>query len=632
MHLGWDCLFTLVPLAVCVAAPPTPAEDHAVWKSPTPNHTDFMREAPPTGPWISSQREFRPGARYEPTIWRRGIYESIQVNVDNYGQNIPGDAANEPSLAVDPTDPNKMVFGWRQFASETSGAREAGWAFSQDAGEKWVFGGSLTPGAFGSDPVLRPNADGVFYYLSLGSHDLRFFRSFDGAISWVAPTQVVPFFLDKPWMTVDRTAGVGRGNIYVIGSYSRLIRSVDGGDSFREEGTSGPFTDFKGTLTVGPDGALYAVNINKQVARSDDAQDITVTPSWCAMAPITGTAVAIQDETYGFSDKRMTYPLGAAKTSAATYFTPNPDGLDGQPWIATDHSMGPLHGHVYVLDHAWLPVQGARAAHVWFVRSNDRGWTWSNRIPISPASLWQWQWFGMMDVAPNGRIDALWNDTRNTGVVNLSELHYSFSLDGGENWSPAVAVSPVFDSWVGWPSGNRKLGDYYDLTSDSRGVNVAYAATFNGEQDIYFLRIEQDCNGNEVPDHVEIAKGYAADCNDNLIPDECETFGDCTCDWIVTLADHAAFVECLTGPALPPYQGGIEGGSSTRTDDGTAPHQHRDRYGAVPRDRSLSLAVLIPGGTGPASLPPACLCADSHRDGAVDLADFARLQRFLTAP
>ena len=31
------------------------------------------------------------------------------------GNNIVGDAANEPSISVDPTDGNKIAIGWRQF-------------------------------------------------------------------------------------------------------------------------------------------------------------------------------------------------------------------------------------------------------------------------------------------------------------------------------------------------------------------------------------------------------------------------------------------------------------------------------------------------------------------------------------
>ena len=49
-----------------------------------------------------------------------------------------------------------------------------------------------------------------------------------------------------------------------------------------------------------------------------------------------------------------------------------------------------------------------------------------------------WQWFGSFDVAPDGRLDAIWNST--VGSVNVSELRYAFSYDGGATWSSSVAV------------------------------------------------------------------------------------------------------------------------------------------------------------------------------------------------
>jgi hypothetical protein len=56
-----------------------------------------------------------------------GPFISYQVNVDNNGNNIIGDAANEPSIAVDLTDGNKMTIGWRQFNSVSSNFRQGGW-------------------------------------------------------------------------------------------------------------------------------------------------------------------------------------------------------------------------------------------------------------------------------------------------------------------------------------------------------------------------------------------------------------------------------------------------------------------------------------------------------------------------
>jgi hypothetical protein len=93
-----------------------------------------------------------------------------------------------------------------------------------------------------------------------------------------------------------------------------------------------------------------------------------------------------------------------------------------------------------------------------------------------------------MSVAPNGRIDAIWNDTRNDPGGYDSELYYSYSLDAGQTWSVNEALSPPFDPHLGWPQQN-KMGDYFDMVSDDLGANLAYAATFNGEQDVYYLRI-----------------------------------------------------------------------------------------------------------------------------------------------
>ena len=60
-------------------------------------------------------------------ISRYASFTSFQVNVDANGQNILGDAANEPSIAVDPTNGNKMTIGWRQFNSVTpTSGRPAG--------------------------------------------------------------------------------------------------------------------------------------------------------------------------------------------------------------------------------------------------------------------------------------------------------------------------------------------------------------------------------------------------------------------------------------------------------------------------------------------------------------------------
>src|SRR5258705_11190006 len=94
---------------------------------------------------------------------------TAQVNVNAQLQTILGDAANEPSIAVDPTAPNRIAIGWRQFDSIASNFRQAGRAYSRDGGRSWTNPGVLQPGVFRSDPVLRSGPDGTIYYCSLNA-------------------------------------------------------------------------------------------------------------------------------------------------------------------------------------------------------------------------------------------------------------------------------------------------------------------------------------------------------------------------------------------------------------------------------------------------------------------------------
>jgi hypothetical protein len=114
-----------------------------------------------------------------------GVFVSYQANVDANGNNILGDAANEPSISVDPTNGNKMMIGWRQFNSIQSDFRQAGWGYSSDGGVHWTFPGVLQNNIFRSDPVTKSDEAGNFFYLSLQS------------------TQQESFFCDDIWRSTN---------------------------------------------------------------------------------------------------------------------------------------------------------------------------------------------------------------------------------------------------------------------------------------------------------------------------------------------------------------------------------------------------------------------------------------------
>src|SRR5204862_6259573 len=110
------------------------------------------------------------------------------------------------------------------------------------------------------------------------------------------------------------------------------------------------------------------------------------------------------------------------------------------------------------------------------------------RINDDPVNSSKWLWFATLSVAPHRLPDAIWLDTRNAANNTDSQLFYSYSLDGGNSWSPNVAVSDPFNPFLGYPNQN-KIGDYLTIVSDIAGGNVAYSATFNGEEDIYYVRV-----------------------------------------------------------------------------------------------------------------------------------------------
>jgi len=508
-------------------------------EAPRHDHLETPNDAYLPAPRSAMPRS--PGGRYT-----RNGYELVQVNVDENGENIVGDAANEPSIAVDITDPQRMAIGWRQFDTISSDFRQAGWGYTADGGNSWAFPGVIDPGVFRSDPVLDHDAEGNFYYNSLTSDTLGFwckvYRSTDGGASW--DDGVYAYGGDKQWMTIDRTEGVGRGNLYAFwtdywsicypGSFTR---SYDGGASFLDC-IEVPGTPFWGTATVGPDGELYLVGDGMTITKSSTLQDESQPADWDF-----STTVDLDGSLQGWSG-------------------PNPGGLMGQAWVATDHSAGPTRGNVYVCASVDR-YSTADPGDVMFARSTDGGVSWSDPVRVNddPADNGAYQWFGTMSVAPNGRIDVIWADTRDDPSGYDSELYYAYSEDGGTTWSPNEAFSPPWDPHVGWPQQN-KIGDYYDMVSLNSGAHVACSTTLNGEQDVYHahLRHCSDAGTLELDAELYACSDKAAmtvvDCGLNADDEVIETVE-------VTIASDAepdgeTVLLTETGPSSAQFTGTID--------------------------------------------------------------------------
>lgn len=283
-----------------------------------------------------------------------------------------------------------------------------------------------------------------------------------------------------------------------------------------------------GTMDVGPDGTLYfaGTTLDRSAhlfSKSIDAQNPAQTPTFTASQSIN---------------------LGGPSVRNAPM---NPDGLLGQVWVATDHSQTSSHGNVYVLSS--INPSGSDPLDITMIRSTDGGSTWTDPIRVNndAQAANAYQWFGTMAVAPDGRIDVVWNDTRHDPTFATSRLFYAYSLDAGDTWLGNKPLSAPFNHNLGYPNQN-KIGDYYDMVSDNTGAHVAYAATFTGGQDVYYLRVNTfdacDFDGSQVCDIADL-NGLLAegpiDAGVAVTPGINDEF-DMTGDGVINLSDRDAWL------------------------------------------------------------------------------------------
>lgn len=409
---------------------------------------------------------------------------TTQVNIDEDGNNIVGDAANEPSIAVDPNDPNRIAIGWRQFATISNNYRQAGNAYSSDGGLTWTAPEALDPLQFRSDPVLVADNNGNFFYNSLavtnGVYTCDVFTSTDGGASWEGPTYA--FGGDKQWMAVDNSGGIGDGNLYAFRTSSYSICEPD---FFSRSSTSNLTWEncitvdsypYWGTLTVDGEGNLFVAGRSWNgftVAKSSNAQDPDADIVWDFSVPV---------------------DLDGGLVGFGGYDCPNPSGLLGQTIIDADRSGGEYDGNIYILASVERN-SNFDPCDVMFTKSTNGGASWSTPIRVNDDPSEQaYQWFGTMSVAPTGRIDVVWLDTRELLGDVWSSLYYAYSLDGGDSFSENVKLSESFDPHIGWPS-QDKMGDYYDMVSDENGAHLAWSNTLNGGQDTYYAYISMETTG-----------------------------------------------------------------------------------------------------------------------------------------
>ncbi len=362
---------------------------------------------------------------------------------------------NEPSIAIDPVNPNHMV----------AGANLANCYISTDGGYHWSNSTlSSSMGVFG-DPVLIADTTGAFYYFHLSDNPLihtwpmwadrivcqRLDNVITGAWTNGGYTGLVdtPSISDKPGVAINRQTNT----LYVTWTKFDKYGTADPSDSsnilfssssdrgltwstpVRLNETAGDCTDTDPTVEgavpcVGPNGEIYV--------------------GWASYDQLMFDKSLDGGATWLVHDKMITtVPDG-------WYFDiPGINRCNGLPYTACDISNSAYRGNIYI---SWSDQRnGVDNTDIWICRSADGGDNWTPPIKVNNDTGVAQQFMNSMTVDPaTGYIYVVFYDRRNYLITDtLTDVYLAVSKDGGTTFKNFRISEQPFNPGIG-----TFFGDY----------------------------------------------------------------------------------------------------------------------------------------------------------------------------
>jgi hypothetical protein len=429
----------------------------------------------------------------------------------------------EPSLAVDPADPSRVVASFHQDRWSTGSNRGLVAASSFDGGTNWarlpVPGISSCSGATGRaiDPWVT-FADGVALHVSMSEHrepmgtdlrqDMRIFanRSLDGGRSWSAPAtlarqvDVVKTFdpvetLDKPSVTGDPTRG---GYAYAV--WVRFDRAANGGRELANQ------VELSRTTDAGASWEPGRVILPTSVIRFTIAHQIEVLPDGTLVDVFAGAGTSGKDATTGVYamrsvDAGVTWsaPIRFAALVPAAVSDPE----TGQPVdtgaLVPDVTVDPHGGALYAV---WQDAASGRSA-IAFSESRDGGRTWSrkttvNRTPTNVGAGNQAAFTPSVAVMSDGSVAVAHYDLRENGGDPALDTSYWLvhchpdpkrPCTDPLSWQETPVTDAPFDMrQAPLRRGAFFLADYNGLAAARDDLLTAFAATESDDRASIFAR------------------------------------------------------------------------------------------------------------------------------------------------
>ncbi len=364
---------------------------------------------------------------------------SVAAPAVTVNQDTAAAPQNEPAVAVDPNNPQRVVVGMNDYVSRTwsctvdgtpcsaLGDGYSGTYYSNDGGATWCCTpldpshlGTEIPGVerltggiydAGGDPSLAFNSQGVVFYAGLGFDRTAppntvavNVGTFDGsgALSWSQPTFINPLTApsilnDKPWIGVDSHVGSPfQDRVYVswtrfvfnahTGAYVQspidFVYSSDGGATFSTpQLISGNVLYGQGShIVVGPDGTVYVFwDASTRLATLDSIYVVASHDggvTWSKPVAVSPIVdIAVPFQT-AFRDN--SYPAADISTDGTLYVA----WANENPNTATGYAADPTCAYFLVGNAATYANCHSTIA---YSTSTDGGMTWTTPALAFPA-------------------------------------------------------------------------------------------------------------------------------------------------------------------------------------------------------------------------------------------------------
>ena len=430
----------------------------------------------------------------------------------------------EPSLAINPANPNNVVGSWQQDRWSSGAAAGSGVGVSNNGG--LTFTASVVPGltkcsdgtifSRASDPWLTFDPNGNLYQMSLVETKLAsggntptgmsVSRSRDGGVTWGDPIFIAndtdtSLFNDKNSITADPT----NAN-YVYAIWDRLDSPPGKGSLKSSENTSG----YRGPTLLArttnggaswePARIIYNLGTHNQTI----GNQIVVLPNGNLVnlfnlirndnkGKIRGYNVAVIRS----SDKGVTWDSTATRVSDLQFVQvrdPDTGALvrtgDIIPEVAVDRSSGKLYA--VWQDGRW---SGGAHAHVAFSQSTDGGLTWTAPTKIDAAPTNVDAFTPSIAVAANGTVGVAYYDFRNNDSAAGLPTDYWFTSCTSACTSPGswveTHVNGSFDMENAPVARGYFLGDYEGIatTGNDFGLLFARSGDSPNTSDVVYTRV-----------------------------------------------------------------------------------------------------------------------------------------------